>query len=188
VQGSIQELAQDIIAYSKMNPPRYTDQHGGSDGDMAQIKAMANGQRVESPSCPQAGMVQISARVLGVMKLLMDNGFLIGTFALATDHQHLGCGSDHAWGNAVDISAIGRPETGLLNVNSGGPAVKRLVMQAMTLIRAQKRGVLKPNQLICNGTGGRYDPQVQSLQLNNYEDDNYITDDHVDHFHVGYGH
>lgn len=187
VTGTVQELAAAIIDASNQHPPKYRDDHGGSTGDLVQIQAMKNGQRVDSPSCPEAGQVQISPKVLGAIKLLIDSGLWVGTFALATDHQHLGCGSDHAWGNAVDISSLGSSSTGWVSLTNNSKAGERLVIQAMQILRAQKRGVYKPSQMICNGVGVT-NKLIQSLQLNNYEDDNYVDGDHLNHIHVGYGH
>lgn len=181
VQGSVQDIAKSILDYHKQG--KYRDDNGS---ELPQIQAMADGQRIDTPSCPQLGKIQLGSRTLGAVKLLLDNGFLVGTFALASDHTHLGCGSRHSSGNAVDVSSVGTHETGFMAVSGGGAACKRVVMQVMNLFRAQKRGVLKPNQMICNGVGGNVDPQIQSLQLNGYEDDNYVDGDHTDHVHVGY--
>jgi hypothetical protein len=181
VQGTVQDIAKSILDYHKQG--KYRDDNGQ---ELPQIEAMANGQRIDTPSCPQLGKIQISAKTLGAIKLCLDSGYLIGTFALASDHTHLGCGSRHSSGNAVDISSVGVPGVGFIAVASGGKACQRITMDIMNLFRAQKRGVLKPNQMICNGVGGVFMKTVQSLQLDNYEDSNYVDGDHTDHIHVGY--
>lgn len=188
VQGTVKEIAEAILDFHKQG--KYRSDNGDSEPqDLWQIQQMAKGQRVPTPSCPKLGNIQIGPKPLGAIKMLLDRGYLVGTFALATNHTHLGCGSRHSIGQAVDISSIGiagKDGTGFMAINHGGAACKRVTMQAMSELRAQKVGVLKPNQLICNGVGGSFDSQVQSLQLNDFKDDSYVDGDHTDHFHVGY--
>lgn len=187
ISGNAKQLAAGILEYMKYNPPRYRDDNGQQ---REQLEKIANGQLLDSP-CPQLGGVPLDTKVLSVIALLLTEGYYVGTFALVEDHD---CATDsgnqsrHSSGHAVDISSLGKKEVGWHSLGSdSSKTAKDLVMEVMNLLKGQKQGVLKPDQMICNGVGGVSDVQIQSLQLDNFAPRGGVwVDDHLNHIHVGY--
>jgi prophage tail gpP-like protein len=186
VEGTVKELATTLLGYANMHPPKLEDEGGTQ---LAQLRLMKDGKRIQSP-CDALGQIQINPQVLGMMKALCDAGFRIRMSALCSDHSCMVDGtthfSRHSSGDAVDISALGTAETGMLLINTQGKAIEKLVVQAMRFLGTQKKGVYKPKQLICNGCGS-YNKYIQSMQLQEYESfSGEIASNHTNHFHAGF--
>ena len=110
---------------------------------------------------------QIDRRVLATLEFLAESGFKPTVSMLKTGHSELtksGNVSEHASGNAVDISKInGIP---VLGHQDKGGIVEQVVRRLMTL-----QGTMRPHQII----------SLLSLGGNTLS-----LPDHADHIHVGF--
>jgi len=165
--GSAQQVAGRILEYHENG--RYHDDNGLQ---LAQLQKIARGQKLRN----QCGvLVQMDSRVLSFILWLLDNGMMVGTFALVEDHS---CNDgQHPNGQAVDISSLGE-NLRWYPLNTPNENATRLLKDAMRM--AREFGAW---DLICNGCG-RNDPQVQALQIDNGKQrGGRWWSDHTNHFH-----
>jgi hypothetical protein len=177
--GTRAQLAREILGYHQKG--QYHDDNGRQ---IPQIEAMARSETIKGGCGTQ---VYIDSEVLKTILLLLDNGFKVGTYALAADHSCRVAGSirtsRHPLGFAVDISSLGKGSTGLLSILGGGLTVTTLVIQTMDLIRLS----LNPSQIICDGTGNVHIQTVANHQwTGGHLAPTFLVDGHRNHIHVGY--
>lgn len=166
---SAKNAAEKILRYYNLG--KFSDDNGQQ---VAQLRAAAAGKSVRS----QCGHdIFISPLVLNRIADLLDNGFLIGTFAICSDH-HCNDGQ-HPKGLAVDISSVGTEITGRHVVGDGNPTTTAVIKQVMKFLQPFAW------DLICNGNGSA-DPSVQQLQMDNaHPRGGSWATDHTNHIHFG---
>jgi hypothetical protein len=170
-------MAKRILEFYRLG--RYFDDNGHQ---ISQIQRTADGLMLR-PGVLAGGQcapdVYLSENTLGAILILLENGFLVGTFALAEDHY---CGTQHAQGRAVDISSLGILATGRYVLNTYSAAATEVAKQGMKMLAPPNYQVW---DLICNGVG-RYDSSVQALQYDNGRPRGGIWEgDHTNHIHWG---
>jgi hypothetical protein len=149
--------------------------HADNSGDLADIRATAEGRPVHSQS---GQFVHIDERVMRVLLFLIRKGHTIGTFAICSDHHDDGP-HGHAGGMAVDISTIDGHALALASARE----------QALTVDRELHRaGALVPRQLITGGVGGARDAEISALSIPAADSffGSGTMQDHCNHIHVGY--
>jgi prophage tail gpP-like protein len=177
--GTKSELAQKILDYHAQG--KYRDHNGQQ---IPQITAMRDGKTVHN-QCGED--VSIDDQVLQTLVTLLDNGWFIGTNALAADHSCNVKGSTrtsrHPQGFAVDISDVGDAKTGFLNIGVGGLTCETYVIKLMDFVR----GSMGPSQIICDGVGNVHVQEVANHQWNDGKlQPNWVVSGHRNHVHVGF--
>ncbi len=156
---------EDVLARAAAYRAAVHEPFGGAD-----VPPLLTNPRLQLTELQRADIASggIDERVLAILALAASE-HTIRVSALLSDHPYLtsaGAVSNHAFGRAVDISAVdGEPCTGTRNGSCG-----RLASQLAQIV-----GVLHPTELIyC------FDPDGP------LSDDGFARPDHCNHIHVGY--
>lgn len=167
--GTAKEMADRILKYYDQG--KYRDDNGSQ---IKQWRKVSAGSKLHN-QC--GGEVSMSPAVCQILLTLLDEGWMVGTYALVEDH-HCNDGQ-HPKGEAVDISSLGKSDVGWRSLNTRENITTQWVKDLMVRLRD-----FNPDQIICEGVGG-YDPNVAKLQWNHGSVVSHITTDHTNHMHIG---